>query len=54
MKYIIYLLIFTLSSCKKEELVLPQIKHKQVDSLVVKKSKSEKKIKIKKKRNFKK
>lgn len=57
MKYLIYLLILlTLTSCEKEEIFLPQIKQSQGESttLVTKSKKSEKKLKIKKKRKIKK
>lgn len=42
-------------SCKKEEIVLPQIKQSKNDSTqILKSNKSEKKLKVKKKRKFKK
>lgn len=56
MKYLLYILfIFAISSCGKEEIILPQIKQPKIDSTqVIKSSKSEKKLKVKKKRKIKK
>lgn len=57
MKYLIYLLLLlTLASCEKEEIIVPQIKQPQGESttLVTKSKKSEKKLKFKKKRKVKK
>jgi hypothetical protein len=54
MKYLLYILIiFTISSCEKEDIIMPQIKQTQTkESSFVKKT--EKKLKAKKKRKFKK
>ena len=56
MKYLIYfLIIFTISSCQKDEIIIPQIKQPKADSTqIVKSNKTETKLKIKKKRKFKK
>ena len=56
MKYLLYfLIIFTLTSCQKEEIILPQIKQPKGDSTLIVKSKNpEAKLKIKKKRKIKK
>lgn len=56
MKYLFYfLIIFTLTSCQKEEIILPQIKQPKGDSTLIVKSKNpEKKLKVKKKRKIKK
>jgi hypothetical protein len=56
MKYLFYfIIIFSISSCKKEEIILPQIKQPKGDSTLIVKSKNpEIKLKIKKKRKIKK
>jgi len=50
-----FLIVILLSSCQKEEIILPQIKQPKVDSSqLIKSNKIETKLKIKKKRKFKK